>query len=80
MTHDRIVADNVNLTHEFLGIMLGVRRSSVTDVLYSLQGRGLLRYKRGKITILDRKGLEEQSCECYRRVQNYYEKLVGKLE
>jgi CRP-like cAMP-binding protein len=56
MTRDRVGANEVPLTHEFLAIMLGVRRPSVTEVLQPLKEEGLLRYSRGKITILDREG------------------------
>ena len=77
LTHDRTESDEITLTHEFLGVMLGVRRSSVTNVLYTLQGRGLIRYNRGKITILDRKGLEAQACECYQRIRDRYDRLMN---
>jgi hypothetical protein len=53
------------LTQEFLAIMLGVRRTSVTDVARQFQQVGLLRYQRGIIQVLDRPGLEAVSCECY---------------
>lgn len=66
MTRDRVDSDDLKLTHEFPGLMLGVRRSSVTDVLGPLQAAGLVTSVRGTITILDRKGLEALACECYR--------------
>ncbi len=69
MTADRMESDTLALTHEFLAIMLGVRRSSVTEVLQPLQGRGLIRNSRGKIQITDRPGLEATTCECYRARQ-----------
>lgn len=65
MTRDRVDSDEIKLTHEFLGIMLGVRRASVSDVLGPLQDAGLVRSQRGTISILDRKGLEKRVCECY---------------
>lgn len=77
MTHDRGEGDELELTHEFLGQMLGVRRSSVTDVLLPLQGAGLIRSRRGTITVLDREGLEGNSCECYGVVQGEYDRLFG---
>ena len=80
MTHDRAESDQFLLTHEFLGEMLGVRRSSVTEVLQPLQEDGLLRYHRGNITILDRKGLEAKTCECYRSVKHTYNRLFGLSE
>jgi CRP-like cAMP-binding protein len=65
MTRDRVESDDLKLTHEFLGLMLGVRRASVTDVLSPLQADGLVSSNRGTITILNRKGLEKRVCECY---------------
>ena len=77
MTHDRVDSDDVPLTHEFLGIMLGVRRASVTDVLRPLNEQGLVSNGRGTITILDRGGLEALSCECYRKVKSEFDRLLG---
>jgi CRP-like cAMP-binding protein len=77
MSQDRIASDTVPLTHEFLGIMLGARRASVTDVLRPLQDRGWIHSKRGEITILDRKGLESGSCECYRVITNQQKQLMN---
>jgi CRP-like cAMP-binding protein len=77
MTHDRVGSDVIPLTHEFLAIMLGVRRPGVTEVLQDLKGQGLLTYSRGKITVLDRRGLEAVSCECYQSVNDEYERLLG---
>jgi CRP-like cAMP-binding protein len=77
MTQDRVGADVLPLTHEFLGIMLGVRRSSVTEVLLALQQNGLIRNERGKVVVLDRPGLEATSCECYRRVKEEFARLLG---
>lgn len=64
-TRDRLDSDTVALTQEFLAQMLGVRRTTVTELARGLQSKGLVRYKRGKIEILDRPGLEECACECY---------------
>ncbi len=77
MTQDRIESDVLPLTHEFLSIMLGVRRSSVTEVLRPLQDKGLIENERGKIKILDRKSLEAVTCECYRRTQEEFRRLFG---
>jgi CRP-like cAMP-binding protein len=77
MTHDRVNSDELLLTHELLGIMLGVRRASVTEVLQSLQKAGLIQNGRGKITILKRDGLEAASCECYRSVTDEFGRLLG---
>jgi CRP-like cAMP-binding protein len=65
MSQDRINGDDVPLTQEFLALMLGVRRASVSEVLRPIQDRGWIQSNRGQITILDRKGLESGSCECY---------------
>ena len=77
MSQDRVDADAVPLTHEFLGLMLGVRRASVTDVLRPLQDRGWIQSKRGEITVLNRKGLESGSCECYRIIIDQYKQLLA---
>jgi CRP-like cAMP-binding protein len=77
MTHDRVGSDELPLTHEFLAIMLGVRRASVTEVLKPLQDRGLIENSRGKITLLDRAGLETESCECYGIVRDEFARLFG---
>lgn len=76
MTHDRVDGDEIELTHEFLAAMLGVRRSSVTETLQALKAKGLIDYGRGKITILDRAAMEEGSCECYRAVIDEYDRLL----
>jgi CRP-like cAMP-binding protein len=73
MTHDRVDSDEVPLTQEFLGHMLGVRRPAVSIAGATLQKAGLIRYSRGKIAVLDRAGLEEASCECYAHVKRVYE-------
>lgn len=66
MSQDRVGSDQVPLTQEFLAHMLGTRRSSVTVAASILQRAGLIDYTRGQLSIVDRKGLEEASCECYR--------------
>jgi CRP-like cAMP-binding protein len=77
MTRDRVGIDELPLTHEFLAIMLGVRRSSVTEVLLPLQRKKLIQNGRGKITILNRPQLEARSCECYRRIKEEFARLFG---
>jgi CRP-like cAMP-binding protein len=77
MTCDRVGADQFPLTQEFLAVMLGVRRAGVTVAAGMLQEAGLIRYSRGKITILDRVRLEEASCECYHVVKEMSDRLLG---
>jgi CRP-like cAMP-binding protein len=77
MTHDRVGAETMPITHEYLSYMLGVRRASVTEVLQPLRERGLIANSRGVITILDRKGLEAASCECYSAIKSEYERLFA---
>ena len=76
MSHDRVGADDFPLTHEFLALMLGVRRTRVTVVASTLQKAGLIRYHRGRVTILDRRRLEDASCECYRIVKEAFDQLL----
>ena len=77
MTQDRAHSDVFPMTHEFLAEMLGVRRSTVSEVLEPFQKEGLIRYSRGKCTVLDREGLKAGSCECYRRINEEFERLFG---
>ena len=77
MTLDRVSGDAFELTHEFLALMLGVRRAGVTVAMGTLQRAGLLEYARGRVTVLDRPGLEEASCGCYRITRAAYERVFG---
>ena len=77
VTLDRMESNVVPLTHEFFGIMLGVRRASVSEVLRPLHQQGLVNNSRGAITVLDRNGLEQLSCECYRRVKDEFDRVLG---
>lgn len=74
--HDRIDNNTVSLTQEFLADMLGVQRTTVTAVAGALQAKGLIRYRRGVVDILDRAGLEAMACECYGAVRRTYERLL----
>lgn len=80
MMHDRVQGDEIGLTHEYLSIMLGVRRASVTEVLQALEDQGFLHTSRGRITISDRAGMEATSCECYAVVRAEYVRMLGKLK
>jgi Mn-dependent DtxR family transcriptional regulator len=73
-------SDYLPFTQEYLGEMLGVRRTSVTAVAHTLQKAGLIKYARGKIQVLDAKGLQESACECYGSVKASYEKLIGPIK
>ena len=77
MAHDRAHSDHLRLTHQFLADLLGVQRSAVTIAAGSLQERGFIRYTRGEITIVDRKGLEKASCECYAAMIEHQAKMFG---
>lgn len=76
LTHDRVGDREFPLTQEFLAQMLGVRRASVTLAAGALQNAGLIRYSRGRVTILDREGLENAACECYGIIRAEFERLL----
>jgi CRP-like cAMP-binding protein len=75
MASDRLGGDVLSLTQEFLAAMLGVRRSGVSEIAGELRSSGLIRYRRGEITIVDRPGLEKTACECYRLDQKRLERV-----
>jgi CRP-like cAMP-binding protein len=77
MTQDRAHSNVFPMTHELLAELLGVRRSSVSEVLQLIQEEELIRYSRGKFTVLDREGLKVGCCECYRRINEEFERLFG---
>ena len=77
MCHDRIGGDEMELTHDFLSIMLGVRRAGVTVGTHLLEGKGMIRATRGMIRILDREGLEELAEASYGVPEREYERLMG---
>jgi len=76
-THDRTETDTFPLTHEFLSQMLGVHRPTVSIAAGMLQKAGLIEYRRGVVTILDRRGLESASCNCYQLIAEEYERLTN---
>jgi CRP-like cAMP-binding protein len=75
-TRDRVRGDEFSLTHDFLSLMLGVRRATVSETAQALQAQGLIQYHRGVIRVTDRAGLEAASCECYRQINREYARLL----
>jgi len=75
MTRERVGSNEFPLTHEFLAHMLGLRREGVTEAASALKRRGLIDYRRGKIQILDLKGLKASACPCYQIVKTVYERI-----
>ena len=74
---DRLPANELQMTQELIANMLGVRRQGVTEAASALEKDGLIRYRRGLITVLDRPGVEARSCECYQVVRREYDRLLG---
>lgn len=77
MTHDRMQSDEFCSRRKFLPMMLRVQRTGVTAAASALQRAGLIGYKRGKVTIIDRRGLEHRSCECYGVSKMEFDRLLG---
>jgi CRP-like cAMP-binding protein len=75
MCHDRTQIDEFSITHEFLAVMLGTGRSAVTLTATTLRNAGLIEYVRGRLTVKDRKGLEDAACECYAACHSEYARL-----
>ena len=75
-TQDRVGSNELMLTQEFLAEMLGVQRTTVTGVAQSLQAKGYLNYRRGRVTILNRAGLERIACECYKSVEDHFARVM----
>ncbi|MDM9627892.1 Crp/Fnr family transcriptional regulator [Rhizobium sp. S152] len=79
MSHDRVDGDEIALTHDFISLMLGVRRPSVTTALHVLEGERFIRSERGLITIRDRRGMEEFAGDSYGKPEEEYRRLIGEL-
>jgi CRP-like cAMP-binding protein len=77
IAHDRAAADEFAMTHEFISMMLGVRRPGVSLAAGVLQKAGLIQYARGRMAITDRPGLEASSCECYHTARREFARLLG---
>jgi CRP-like cAMP-binding protein len=77
MTQDRAHSDNFHITHEFLAYMLGVRRVGITTAASILQRQGLIKYRRGEIQVLNRRGLKAAACSCYADDREAYVKAFG---
>jgi len=77
MSRDRIDTNDLPMTQEFLSYMLGVRRAGVSVVANALQTQGLIRQSRGRITLLDRAGLEARACSCYHLIERSRAQIMG---
>ncbi|MEO8360245.1 MAG: helix-turn-helix domain-containing protein, partial [Vicinamibacteria bacterium] len=76
-TLDRIRSDDLVVTQELIANLLGVRREAITEAAGALQQAGVIRYRRGHISVLDRSELEARSCECYLVVKNEFDRLLA---
>lgn len=74
-THDRMLLQDFHLSHEFLAVMLGVQRPTVSVVAGTLQAKGLISYTHGHVRVLDRKGLESASCGCYAIIRRHFDAM-----
>lgn len=77
LTLDRLTSNELTMTQELVASMLGVRREGITEAAGNLQRAGLISYRRGHITVLDRSGLESYTCECYNVVKNEFHRLMS---
>ena len=80
LTHDRVSSDTIRLTHEYLAMMLGSRRSGVTIALSTFRRAGFITYTNGHIEVLDRQGLMDSSCECYAVAQAQFDGLLRPVD
>ena len=78
MIHDRVGRDQFVLTQDFLSQMLGVRRATVSEIAAEAQRNGIIEYSRGRLTIVNREGLERSTCECYGVIRTEFERLLGR--
>ncbi|MGR8998254.1 MAG: Crp/Fnr family transcriptional regulator [Gammaproteobacteria bacterium] len=76
LTIDRLPSTELTMTQELIAVMLGVRREGITEAAGNLQRAGLISYRRGHITVLDRSGLESRACECYQVVKKEFKRLL----
>ncbi|MFH1493805.1 MAG: helix-turn-helix domain-containing protein, partial [Pseudomonadota bacterium] len=76
LTLDRLPSNELTMTQELIASMLGVRREGITETAGNLQRAGLISYRRGHITVLDRSGLESHTCECYNVVKKEFQRLL----
>jgi CRP-like cAMP-binding protein len=77
MTQDRAHSDSFHITHEFLAYMLGVRRVGITTAASTLQRQGLIKYRRGEVQVLNRRGLKAAACTCYGDDREAYSEVLG---
>jgi CRP-like cAMP-binding protein len=77
LAHDRADGDTFPVTHDFISMMLGVRRPGVTIAAQALQADGLISYNHGTLTVVDREGLEARACECYRAIKGEFARLMS---
>ena len=76
---DRLSSNELTMTQQLIANMLGVRREGVTEAARKLQATNLIRYRRGRIQVIDRDGLEARGCECYAVVKREYERLLPQV-
>jgi DNA-binding transcriptional regulator YhcF (GntR family) len=77
MAHDRVAGDTLPLTHEFIALMLGVRRAGVTEAVHTLSSKGLIETRRGEIVVRNRKGIERHAGDAYGTPEAEYRRLIG---
>jgi len=80
LTLDHMPSNELTMTQELIASMIGVRREGITEAAGHLQQAGLIRYRRGHITVLDRSGLESRVCECYAVVKNEFDRLLPSVQ